>query len=267
MNFVWRILKEQFSNLNLIFRLSMFQEKSKYNMHYLGAFWQVLNPVIQICIYWFIFGFGIRGGSSVGETPFFLWFICGIVPWFFISPTITQGSNSVYSKINLVSKMKFPVSVLPTIKIVENSFSFIAMMLITFFILVLNGYFSGIYLLQLPYFLLCLYILLYSLTLLLSTLTTIIRDIQTMVQSIMRMMMYALPILWNVESLPAFFVNLLQLNPLYYIIDGFRNSLLGGEWFFYDLDYTFYFWFVTLLILVIGSRFHLKFRHKFVDYI
>lgn len=267
MNFVWQILKEQLINFNLILRLSLFQERSKYNMHYLGAFWQILNPFILIGIYWFVFGFGMRGGSSVGETPFFLWLIVGLVPWLFISPTVTQGANSVHSKISLVSKMKFPVSVLPTIKIVENSFSFFIMMVITIIILLVNGFFSGVYLLQLPYYLFCLYFLLYGLTLLLSTLTTIIRDIQQMVQSIMRIMMYVLPILWNVDRLPTTIVNLLQLNPFFYIIDGFRYSLLGGKWFFDDLAYTLYFWFISILILFIGSMVHLKFRHKFVDYI
>lgn len=267
MNFVYQILKEQWSNFTLILRLSMFQEKGKYNMHYLGVLWKIINPFTMIAIYWFVFGFGIRGGSSVEDTPFFLWLITGLVPWLFISPTVSTGSNSVYSNISLVSKMKFPVSVLPTIKLVENSISFFFMMLITILILLLNGYFSGIYLVQLPYYLLCLYVLLYGLTLLLSTLTTIVRDIQPLVQSVLRVMLYLLPILWDVHSLPKLIVNVLELNPFFYIINGFRDSLLGGNWFFDDPAYTFYFWLITLLILLMGSKVHLKLRHKFVDYI
>ncbi|PEQ82702.1 Teichoic acid translocation permease TagG [Bacillus sp. AFS006103] len=268
MNFIWQVMKEQLLHLNLIFRLSFYEEKSKYTMHYLGVFWQLLNPFIQIGIYWFVFGFGIRGGgASVGETPFFLWLIVGIVPWMFINLAITQGSNSVHSNITLVSKMKFPVSVLPSIKIVGNSFSFFIMMIITLVIIFLNKSFPGIYLIQLPYYMLCLYSLLYGLTLLLSTLTTIIRDIQPIVQSIMRLMMYVLPIVWNVDSLPSTILKILQLNPFFYIIEGFRYSLLGGAWFFNDLAYTLYFWTINILILFIASNSHLKFRHKFVDYI
>jgi teichoic acid transport system permease protein len=268
MNFIWQVMKEQLLHLNLIFRLSFYEEKSKYTMHYLGAFWQLMNPFIQIGIYWFVFGFGIRGGgSSVGETPFFLWLIAGIVPWLFINLAVTQGSNSVYSNISLVSKMKFPVSVLPSIKIVGNSLSFIIMIIIALIFIILNKSFSGIYLIQLPYYLFCLYFLLYGLTLLLSTITTIIRDIQTIVQSTMRLMMYILPIVWNVNSLPSPILKMLQLNPFFYIIEGFRYSLLGGGWFFNDLTYTLYFWLISFLILFIASSAHLKFRHKFVDYI
>lgn len=260
-------MKEQLLNLNLILRMAAFELKGKYKMHYLGALWQIINPFIQIAIYWFIFGVGIRGGAPIGGTPFFLWLLSGLIPWLFISQTIIQGSNSVYSKISLVSKMKFPVSVLPSIKIVGNSFSFIVMLIFTIFILLIYKAFSGLYLLQLPYYLICLYFLLFGLTLLLSTLTTVIRDIQNMLQSIMRIMMYVLPIVWNVQKFPKIVVDILQLNPFFYIINGFRNSLIGGSWFFNDLSYTLYFWFITLLILLVGSSVHLKFRHKFVDYI
>ncbi|MEH7180570.1 ABC transporter permease [Neobacillus vireti] len=267
MNLVWQVLKEQIFHLNLIFRLSFYEVKGKYNMHYLGVFWQILNPVVQIAIYWFVFGLGIRGGAPVGGTPFFLWLLAGIVPWLFINPTVTQASNSVHTKISLVAKMKFPVSILPSIRIVGNSFSFILMLIITIIILALNGKFSGTYLLQLPYFLLCLYVLLFGLTLLFSTLTTIIRDIANMVQSTMRVMMYMLPILWNVDRLPEIFVTILKLNPFFYLIEGFRKALIGGSWFYEDLPYMIYFWLFTILILVIGSSVHVKFRHKFVDYI
>lgn len=264
---VSQILKEQFHHKNLIFRLSFYDVKASYNMHYLGMIWQILNPFLLIGIYWLVFGLGIRGGAPVEETPFFIWLITGLVPWLFISPTITQGSNSVYSKITIVSKMNFPVSSLPSIKIVGNSFSFMFMLVITFLILLSNDVFSGVYLLQLPYYLLCTYCLLFALTLLLSTLTTIIRDIQNMVQSIMRVMMFLLPILWNVNNLPDYFINILKLNPFFYIIEGFRNSLIGGEWFYQDIPYTLYFWAISLLILLIASSVHLKFRNKFVDYI
>lgn len=63
MNFIGRILQEQSSNLHLIFRLALYDIKSKYQMHYLGAVWQFLNPAIQVLLYWLVFGLGIRGDN------------------------------------------------------------------------------------------------------------------------------------------------------------------------------------------------------------
>ena len=100
-----------------------------------------------------------------------------------------QGTNSIYSKVNSVSKMNFPVSVLPTIKIVGNSISLIP-------ILLLNSnsiniwYFLWSLLIPDFYYLIYLYFFLFAITLLLSTLTTIIRDIQMIVQSVVRLLIY-----------------------------------------------------------------------------
>ena len=106
MNFASQVIKEQFSNRHLILRLASYDIKSSYQMHYLGLLWQFINPISQVLVYWLVFGIGIRGGNPVGETPFFIWLVIGLIPWFFIAPTIIQGSNSVYAKVNMVSKMK-----------------------------------------------------------------------------------------------------------------------------------------------------------------
>ena len=267
MNYIWRVVSETINHLGLIYNLSVYEIKSKYAMHYLGTLWQMLRPLLQIGVFWFAFGIGIRGGAPVDGVPFFTWFIVAMIPWFFISASITQGANSIHSKINLASRMKFPVSALPAIAILINSFSFIVMLLIVLLIVILNGAFSGYYLLQLPYYLIGLYILLYGLAMLFSTLSIIIRDVQTFIQSTMRLMMFLLPIVWTVDKLPEKYITILKLNPFFYIIQGFRDSLLGGAWFFEDITYTAYFWAINIFILLLGSYMHLKFRDSFVDYL
>lgn len=267
MTLVITLIKEQLKNINLIFSLAAYGIKGTYQMHYLGALWQILIPVSQILIYWFVFGLGIRGGSPVGETPYIIWMLCGLIPWFFISPSIIQGANSIYSKINLVSKMKFPVSILPTVTIVSNFFTFTIMLFGFTCLLWLNNIRPTIYLIQLPYYLVSLLIFLFSFTILASTISIIIRDFQSVLQSSMRMLFFLTPIFWEISALPEVYQTILKLNPFYYLIHGFRSTFLGYGWFYSDLIYTFYFWFVTLLLLFIGSLLHFKFRRKFVDFL
>ncbi|RFA32094.1 Teichoic acid translocation permease TagG [Virgibacillus dokdonensis] len=264
-----QVLQEQFKYRNLIFRMAFFDVKSIYQIHYLGSLWQFLNPAIQVGIYWLVFGIGIRNGQPVGEVPFFLWLLMGLIPWFFINPTIIQGSNSVHQKVNLVSKMNFPVSLLPTVKIISSSFQFAILMCILFLVFLLYNVKPTIYLLQLPYYLISLYIFLFSFTLLSSTIATLVRDYQMLLQSLMRMMLYLSPILWNPSSerVPEFLSHILKLNPFYYIIDGFRNSFLEGKWFFENPVYSVYFWILTFCLLYFGSKIHLRFRKNFVDYL
>ncbi|MGO4076213.1 Teichoic acid translocation permease TagG, partial [Staphylococcus aureus] len=78
-----------------------------------------------------VFGMGIRGGQPIAigdmEVPFIIWMLAGLIPWFFISPTILDGSNSVFKRINMVSKMNFPISALPSVVIMSNLFSYFVM--------------------------------------------------------------------------------------------------------------------------------------------
>lgn len=163
--------------------------------------------------------------------------------------------------------MKFPVSVLPTITIISNGLQFIVMLLVLGVIFLVYGINPGIYIVQLPYYIFSLLVFLFAFTLLFSTISTIIRDFQLVLQSVMRMMLYLLPVLWDTSKLPHLFQTILKLNPLYYILEGFRYTLLEHVWFYEDWIYTLYFWSITLLILLIGSFIHIKFRDKFIDYL
>ncbi|MFS0674935.1 ABC transporter permease [Ornithinibacillus sp. 179-J 7C1 HS] len=264
---IYSILKEQLTHSGLIFRLAFYEVKSKYQMHYLGILWQFLNPLIQVAVYWFVFGVGLRQSENIGDIPFIIYLLIGLIPWFFISSTITQGSNSIYSKVNLVSKMKFPVSILPSITIISNMFNFIIMLIILQLILMLYDINSGIYLLQLPYYLFSMFIFVFAFTLLSSTISALIRDYQLLVQSLMRMLFFLTPIFWSLDSFPNNYQRIIELNPFTYIINGLRATFLAEGWFYEDWIYMVYFWSLTLVILFIGSILHNNFKNKFIDYL
>ncbi|MBY0184878.1 ABC transporter permease [Bacillus altitudinis] len=275
MNAMLTILKEQISSFSLIMRLAVYETKSKYQMNYLGVLWQFLNPLIQMLAYWFVFGMGIRGGEPIViggiEVPFIIWMLAGLIPWFFISPTILDGSNSVFKRINMVSKMNFPISALPSVVIMSNLFSYFVMMALYFIALIFNGIYPDMHWLQYIYYFICMIAFMFSFSLFNSTISVLVRDYQFLLQSVTRLLFFLLPIFWNIsEKLTgekAWIADILRLNPFFYIIDGFRNSLLKGEWFFQDVKYTLYFWLITLLFLTIGSLLHMKFRDKFVDFL
>lgn len=268
MNSVYTIIKENIKNFYLIIRLSLFELKSNNNSHYLGMMWEIINPMILISIYWFVFGFGIRGGRNVGHVQYLPWMLSGITVWFFISQSILQGSKSIYSRIKIISKMNFPISVIPTYVITSNFYQHLILMGIAMIILCFYGYFPSVYILQLPYIMFANFALLISLSLLTSTLSTIIRDVQMIVQAAVRVLLYLTPILWTIDKLPGSIQKLLKLNPIYYIIEGYRSALLGTDWYFLaNIQYSLYFWGFIFVLLLIGSILHIKFRKQFVDFL
>ncbi|PKR86192.1 ABC transporter permease [Heyndrickxia camelliae] len=269
MKSVFTVIKEQFKSIYLISRLSAYEVKSANKNNYLGILWEVINPMIQIGVYWIVFGVGITGRKGEGDIAYFPWMIAGIVAWFFINPAITQGTKAIYSRIKMVAKMSFPLSVIPSYVIIAKFYQHLMLLVVIMVILHFYGFTISIHYIELPYYMFAAIVLTFSISLITSTLATIVRDVNMIVTAIMRMMIYLAPILWApTTGILAKYQGILKLNPIYYIIEGYRNSLLSQKWYLVShWHYTLYFWAVILVLLFIGSVLHVKFRNRFVDFL
>ncbi|MGH0565351.1 ABC transporter permease [Bacillus cereus] len=267
MNSIIMVLKEQVNSLYLIKRLSIYQVKSTNNNNYLGLVWEILNPLIQMSIYWFVFGMGIRGGKGVDEVPFVYWLMSGLAVWFFISPSILQASKSIYTRLNMISKMNFPMSVIPSYVIMSNFYQHLILVGIVTILFLITGQGISIHYIQLVYYMFATIMFIFAFSLITSTLATIVRDVQMVVQSLMRMLLYLTPILWTPDKLPPILQKIMQLNPLCYIVEGYRDAFLGTGWVHEDIKYALYFWTIVFFMLLIGATLHVKFRKHFADYL
>lgn len=266
-----KVIKEQIDNFHLIKRLSLYELKINNRNNYLGMLWELINPGIQIAIYWFVFGF-VQERHSIpgakGDIPFIIWMLAGVVLWFFIYPAITQGSKSIYSRLRMVSRMNFPLSAIPSYVILSLLYPQLLLMGIIIIVFQFVGYPISIYYIQLPYFLFATVIMLFSLSLITSTISTIVRDFQMLLISGMRVLLYVTPILWQADRFGPKFQFVMNLNPFYYVIEGYRYALLGEGWFIAEHPYiTIYFWGLVLLFLSIGSYIHVRFRRHFIDFL
>lgn len=269
------VLKEQLNHFYLIRRLSAYEIKSQNKNNYLGMAWEVINPSFQILIYWFVFG-ALRGRDPIEivpgmEVPFINWLIGGYIVWIFFYQATIQGSKSIYSRLRMLSKMNFPMSIIPNFVISSKFYIHLFMLVVAIIIFQFTGYYANIYYLQLIYFAFALFCLIYSISLITSTLSTIIRDVHMFLNSTLRMGLYLSGVLWPLailEDLPHWITILLKLNPLYYLIEGYRAALFGTEWHLItDWEYTLYFWVVVGILFWFGSMLHVKFRKHFIDYL
>ncbi|KGI86218.1 MULTISPECIES: ABC transporter permease [Exiguobacterium] len=258
------ILSELQSSKYLIMRLATYETKSNYSMQYLGFLWEFVTPLLQIAVYWFVFGFGIRSGRPIDGVPFLPWLVAGIVVWFFIAAAITSTARSVYSKIGLVSKMSFPISTIPAYVLLSLFYRHAILVAVSYVLMWAFGYPMGLHSLWFIYLAISALALLYSLALITSALTTIVRDLQNLLQSLMRMLMYLTPIFWVPTGRLA---DILQVNPLYYLIEGYRSMFLGTDWLANNWAYGLYYWAIVLVLFFVGSMIHMRFRRYFIDYI
>ncbi|WP_240374912.1 ABC transporter permease [Bacillus piscicola] len=266
MNSVLKIVKELWQNVYLINRLALYEIKIKNKNNYLGAAWELITPVFFIAIYWFVFGYGIRSNEDVGGIPFFDWMIAAITIWFFVQPAITQGSKAIYTKIRMVSKMSFPTSAIPAYVVVSKLYPQLVLFGIILVYFQFTGYPVTIYYAQLPYFVFSMVALVIAFVLITSTITTAFRDVQMFIQSTVRVLLYITPFLWVTETLPDFVEKFMKVNPLHYLVEGYRAAIFGESWYFIEhWEYTLYFWGLVFVLFFIGAVLHVRFRRHFID--
>src|SRR5699024_4591779 len=149
-------------------------------------------------------------------VPFFPWLVAGFFLWFFIYQSIIKGSSSIYSRLKMLSKMNFPINVIPNFVIFSNLYVHIAMLVITIGILNLMCYFASIYSLQFIYTIVASICLLFAIALITSTLSTIMRHFHMLLNSSVRMLLYLSGVLWPITLLEDFplLMKIMMLNPI-----------------------------------------------------
>lgn len=270
-----KVIKEQVDHFYLVRRLSLYELKNKNKNNYLGMAWELINPSIQIMIYWFVFGLLLsRDDVTMGgePVPFILWLIGGFFVWTFFYQSMVQGSKSIYSRLRMLSKMNFPMSIIPSYIIFSQFYVHLAMLTVAVIIYQIMGYYINIYYLQLIYFIFATFCLLFAISLITSTISTIVRDFHMLLSSTLRMFLYISGVLWPLSKLEEmghpWLLNVMQLNPLYYLIQGYRAAFFGTEWFFMtNWLLTIYFWLIVCLLLIIGASMHMRFRRHFIDFL
>lgn len=264
-----QILKEQATHWHKIMRIARYDQRAAYQSHYLGMVWEVLSPTLQVLIYYFVFGIRMNGSQMIeGNVPYIVWMLIGIIPWFFISGIIVSGANSIYANLSLVSRVKFPMSILPSITIFKAMYSYGTMLVILLFFLFANHIYPTIYWTQFLYYFVCMCFFLYAVSLFNATITILFRDYQLIIGSVMRLMFFLSGAVMDVTAHPdSLLTKALKLNPIVYVIEGFRDAFLSREWFFQDVWWSLYFWGVTLLVLGVGAMLHLQFKDRFMDYL
>lgn len=231
----------------------------------LGLFWAYVQPVITIVLYWFVFQYGLRSGN-VSNHPFILFLMSGLIPWFYFSEAWGGATNSLVEYSYLVKKVVFNVGLLPAIKACSALFVHLFFVLIIVALTLVYGYGVDLYLLQLVYYILCTVSLVFAISYVTSAFTAFFRDMTQIVNIILTIGVWITPIMWNPEiTMSSGLHAVFKLNPMYYIVDGFRDALLDKVWFFDKPAWTLYFWGLTVMIYLIGVKMFNKLKVHFSD--
>lgn len=257
---------ELYQSRHLIWKLAKNDFKKRYAGSYMGALWALAQPVVTVGMYYIVFDklMGNTGRGAEG-VPFVLFLTAGLVPWFYFNEALNNGTNALREYDYLVKKVVFKISILPIIKIIAATFIHVFFVGVLLLVAALYGYYPTVYTVQIVYYSFCLFIFVLALCYATCSVVVFFKDLTQIINIALQIGIWATPILWNIESAPAGWVFVLKLNPLVYVVEGYRSAIYGRQWFFQDFFSTMYFWIVTVVLFGIGVAVFKRLKVHFAD--
>lgn len=262
---LYRFLKHIRESKRLLVTLSYSDIKDKYLGSYLGVFWAILRPTLFILVIWFIFGIGFKSKPTTDGTPFVLWLLCGFIPWFFFAEALSKGVTAITGNKYLVKKVAFRVSILPIVKVISAFYIHVVFVSILLLIFMLYGYAPTIYWLQIPFFMISTAMLVLGLSWLTSSIRVFVKDVGEVIAVIVQFGFWLTPIFWSIDLIPKSYHAILEANPMFYIVEGYRNALIHDVWFWENMGLTTYFFTLTTVVLFVGAIVFKRLRPHFGD--
>jgi ABC-type polysaccharide/polyol phosphate export permease len=250
---------------SLIAQLVVRDFRSRYSGTALGVFWSLIQPLAMMGVLYLVFNYGLRVGDA--SDPLFVpWLFIGMVCWNFFSDAVSTVTGSFHEYAFLVKKIKFPLHIIPVVKLLTSVLMHMLFLIIVLLITVSYGLKPNIYWLQLPVFTAILAFLALGIGLITSALNVFARDISQLVSVILQFTFWATPVVWAADRVPDKFHWILNLNPVCGALSAYRAALMSNQWYFLTeplecLRVVL----MTALFLAVGLVVHKKLRPHFAD--
>ena len=198
--------------------------KSKYKRSVLGVLWSFLNPLLTMAVQYIVFSTLFR--SNIDN--FILYLLTGIVCFSFFSETTNLSLTSIVGNASLITKVYVPKYIFPLTRVLSSSINLLLSMIPLFAVMIVTGTPLTIAVLLLPFGFACLFLFCLGMSFLLSSSMVFFRDTQFLWGILSTLWMYLTPIFYPETIIPARFMTLYKLNPLYHVVRFFRSILMYG---------------------------------------
>lgn len=254
-------------NRALVFALSRREVIGRYRGSLMGMAWSFFNPVLMLAIYTFVFSevFKARWGgtASANKIDFAIILFVGLIIHGLFAECINRAPGLILANINYVKKVIFPLEILPWVAFGSALFHMLISLLVLLLAqLILAQQFVWTALLF-PFVLLPLVFATMGFAWFLAGIGVYVRDIGQITGMFTTVLMFLSPVFYPVSALPAKYQIRIQLNPLTFIIEEGRNTLIFGK--LPDLTRWTVMMMISMLIAWAGFAWFQKTRKGFAD--
>lgn len=253
--------KDIYSRRELLYNLIVKDLKSRYKTTTLGFLWAILNPLLMMTVLSIVFSLFIK--LQIEKFPVFL--LTGLLPWYFLSLSLSVSTISIVDNANLIKKVSFTRVIIPLSVVISNLINFLLSLIVLFiFMLIFKINFSFLNLF-LPFVILIQFTFVAGISFISAVLHTFYRDVKYIVEALLLCGFYATPIFYSLSMVPQRLQKIYMLNPMVGIVTAYRDLLLYNniphpE----DIAYIVLF---SLTVFVIGLIIFRKYEKVFADYV
>lgn len=216
-----RRVKDIYEYRDMVFSLVRRELRGRYQKSVLGMFWTFLNPFFQIVIYTLVFTFIFPSNIE----NYYIYLMTGIIPWNFFTEALGQGAGSIVSNADMTKKIYFPREVLTIASVTAKFVNMLLAFVVILCFLILSPVGLSWHLLLLPFVMLAEYLIALGFTLFFSAITVYLRDMEYIVGVLLMAWIWATPIMYALDGIPAVLQKLVLLNPMTLVIESYHNLL------------------------------------------
>jgi homopolymeric O-antigen transport system permease protein len=218
------LVRETYRYRELIWALALKELKIRYKRSVLGFLWALLNPALLMLVLTLVFSTVMR----FPITHYAIFLLSVLLPWTFFSQSVSYAVESIVSNGDLIKKVRVAKLVFPVAAVVSNLIN-LGLSLLPLALLVLAMrhpfYWTWLYL---PVPLLALTLFTLGMTFFLAAANVYYRDVAHILQVVLSAWFYITPIIYSLDFIPEQYRWIFKLNPLIYVINGFRLSVYYG---------------------------------------
>ncbi len=215
----------------LLVTLTARELKARYRGSVLGFFWSLINPLLLLAVYGFVFGFILRPRMG-GAEPYAVFLVTGLFPWIWFSGSLLEGSASLLANAGLIRKAAFPAEVLPGVAVAANLVHFLLALPIVAGALAVGRYLGhpvgGWGALLLPAVVLVQLPLAAGLALGLAALSAHFKDVRDILSNLLTLLFFSTPIIYPLEAVPEWVRGAIRANPLTPYTLAYQDVLFRG---------------------------------------
>lgn len=219
-------LREIYDYRQMIFSLVRKELRGRYKGSALGFLWTFINPLLQLCVYTFVFSIVMPNNIE----KFYLYLFVGLIPWLFFSGSLTGGAASIINQKDMVKKIYFPREVMPIAYVTSNFVNMLLCFVVIFAVVVVSG--VGVNLIAicyLPIIMIVEYIMCLGGAMLTSALTVYFRDLEYILGIVTMAWMYFTPVVYSIDMVPENLRPFMNLNPMTPVIVAYRDVLYSKQ--------------------------------------